>query len=128
VVYFHGMSGEVPLLRSGNVNSEGLKVAKERFVIVSPMLPGVKEKDAYFNNEKGEEMLSWCSQLVALVAQGLPGPDGVRRVDPDRVTLTGVSLGGALTYALGARCHRLLSCVVPVATMLWTGIVKCLTP
>lgn len=113
-VYFHGIGMEVPLLKSGNTNSEGLRVAREKFIIVSPMVPGVKEKDAYMNTERGDEMVSWISELIATLVHGF-GPDGTLRVDPDRLAVTGVSLGGALAYAVGARCHRLLSCAVPVA-------------
>lgn len=115
-VYCHSLAYESPLLESCRQDSDGMQLARSDFVLVSPIVRGIKDKDAYLTTELGEESLSWMAELVhRLAADGLPGPEGMPRVDSRRLAVTGVSLGGALTYMLTARCADVLRCSVPVA-------------
>lgn len=116
VVYFHSLGYETPIFESAKVASEGIQVAQKRFVLLSPIVPGIKDKDSHFNTPAGAEAVQWLSELIFTVAAcGLPGPDGRPRVDTSRISTSGVSLGGALTYLTAARCSKVLCGAVPVA-------------
>merc|ERR1719215_214134 len=118
MVYLHSFGFEHPMMHESKAETEGMQMARNRFVVISPIVPDIRQssQDAYLNTYKGAEVLQWLSELLFNVTtKGLPGPDGRPRVDIDRVGITGVSLGGAITYILGARCSSVLAGAVPVA-------------
>lgn len=93
-----------------------MQVALAEFLLISPVMYGMKHQDAYFDTAHGEDAMLWVRELVwKLGIDGLPDPSGWPRLDRDRLAVTGVSLGGALTYMIGTQCNEVLSCVAPVA-------------
>lgn len=115
-VYMHSMAWDSPLMASCKPDSYGMQIARSNFIFISPIVPGIKDKDAYLDTDTGEVALTWLEELVRRLAHGgLPGPDGALRVDQGCIAVTGVSLGGAFAYQLAARCTGMLSGVVPVA-------------
>jgi len=115
-VYMHSMAYEAPLMVSCKQESYGMRMARSNFVFVSPITKGVGERDAYLDTAVGENVLAWLSEVVRrLFSRGLPGPDGKLRVNPNALSVTGVSLGGAFTYQLAARCQSMFRCAVPCA-------------
>jgi len=115
VVYIHSLGYESPLIESSRTHTAGMQVLTESFVVISPIM-GLTDRDAYFNTEKGQDAITWVADLVrTLLHAGLADDWGQQWVDPDRVSVTGVSLGGGVTYVIGSMFSSTLSCVAPVA-------------
>lgn len=116
VIYIHSLGHCAAMMETGKSGKPGIKSLREECVVISPLLGGFKDGDAYFDSPLGSKAFTWLLELVSFVAGGVPGADGYPVVNPDRLCLTGFSLGGAATLLLGAQCHDVLSCVVPVAS------------
>ena len=115
VVYIHGLGWESPLIESSRTHTAGMQVLMESCVVVSPII-GLKDRDAYFDTEKGLDAITWVAELVqTLLHGGLEDDWGQQWVDPYRVSVTGVSLGGGVTYVIGSMFGGTLSCVAPIA-------------
>jgi len=115
VIYIHSLGYESPLIESSRPRTIGMQLLLENFVVISPII-GLKNRDAYFNTESGRDAIAWVADLVrTLLHQGLTDDRGQKWVDPYRVAITGVSLGGGATYLLGSMFQSMLSCVAPIA-------------
>lgn len=116
IVYIHALGWACPMIESKSKKGckDGLDKLMQEFVVISPLLPGFKDCDAYFDNALGSHVLAWLLELTNFVAKGWRGPDGFI-VDKDRVIVSGVSLGGAASYKIAAQLATLLCCAVPVA-------------
>lgn len=116
VVYIHDDASRAPFFSACNMMSEGVQMMKRHFVVISPLLPGeLKTPDLYFDTEAGLQSLSWVTELVCCAAS--VGPDGLSGwVDPDRLAVTGMSMGGCLAFLLGMACNGILCAIAPVAS------------
>jgi len=115
IVYIHSLGYESPLIESSRPHTTGMQALMSNFVVVSPII-GLKDRDAYFNTEAGQDAIAWVADLVrALLHSGLADDWGQQWVDPSRVSVTGVSLGGGVTYVIGSMFGDALSCVAPIA-------------
>jgi len=115
VVYIHSLGYESPLIESSRTHTTGMQVLTESFVVISPII-GLKDRDAYFDTEKGQDAIMWVADLVrTLLHTGLTDDWGQQWVDPCRVSVTGVSLGGGVTYVIGSMFGGTLCCVAPIA-------------
>lgn len=109
LVYLHGSGGGLGggSLFSGarkNVNSEGLRYAGSNFVVVSPLCKWTwKHRPA-----------TWIVELVQCLR-------GTSWVDPDRVYLTGCSMGGMGTWEIAESAPHLFAAIAPVASYLHQG-------
>jgi len=113
VVYNHC---ESPLIASSRTHTEGMQVLMKRFVVSSPIVGLKSSKDVYFNTEKGQDAITWVADLVqTLLRWGLKDDRGQQWVDRDFVSITGMSLGGGVTYIIGSMFGSTLCCVAPVA-------------
>ena len=68
------------------------------FVVIKTLMEGVSDNDKYYTTELGANILLWITDLVrTIAAQGLQCPSGKIQIDKNRLSLSGVSLGGAGT-------------------------------
>ena len=116
VVHIHGHGFAQTFFNSCNVHSDGIETVRRQFVVMSPLLPNLKDTELYFDTEDGVDVLSWLTELVQWVAQEGLVEYGQQWVDVDRLSITGVSQGGYLTLLLGAACNDILSAIAPVAS------------
>eukprot|EP00928_Gymnodinium_smaydae_P045480 TRINITY_DN30312_c0_g1_i1.p1 TRINITY_DN30312_c0_g1~~TRINITY_DN30312_c0_g1_i1.p1 ORF type:complete len:657 (-),score=119.24 TRINITY_DN30312_c0_g1_i1:111-2081(-) len=99
LVYMHGSGGGSLIDRSkNNRRAVGLNWATERFVVVSPKCQW-KWK---------EEPNQWVLELVRHLR-------AFDFIDPNRVYLTGCSMGGMSTWELAAAAPELFAAIAPVA-------------
>mmetsp|Transcript_39574 Transcript_39574/g.75793 ORF Transcript_39574/g.75793 Transcript_39574/m.75793 type:complete len:598 (+) Transcript_39574:73-1866(+) len=99
IVYLHGAGGSSFLMHSKKrLKSAGLQHAAAKFVLVSPHC------DWTWKDVPGP----WVTELVTVL-------QAAWWVDPNRIYLTGCSMGGMSTWELGAQRPDLFAAIAPVA-------------
>jgi pimeloyl-ACP methyl ester carboxylesterase len=109
VLYWHGADGigtdnRAQLSDWGQFSFlTASNVASFPCFFLAPQIPGVPPSAAYAN-----AFLDWATNLLDyLQAQ--------YSIDPDRLYVTGVSMGGRVTWAMLARCPGLLAAALPMS-------------
>ena len=124
ILVLHGYNQPIDTIISG-YSSMHLKADKHGTVIIYPVSTGsMEENDLAWNTKYGSlgnstqvDDIAYLSFLIDMFVEKM-------NCDPDRVYITGTSMGGAMTYALSCYIPEKITAIAPVIIQMGTALIE----